>query len=177
MKVLYSLVVVPTTMILSLLMFSSTDNELIYAQREENHTYFIDIQERMNLTLGKPIYTEIFTVPKSQDDNLTSSVYSFSGNGTLNSIKVSATGNGLMVPREDGTSSITDGRALFTSENGRASYSFGAIINIEDNVTRHLGAAFFDANATGSLEFLKSTVGVYKALIGEKGIFAMWQLK
>ena len=157
MKVLYSLVVVPTTMILSLLMFSSTDNELIYAQREENHTYFIDIQERMNLTLGKPIYTEIFTVPKSQDDNLTSSVYSFSGNGTLNSIKVSATGNGLMVPREDGTSSITDGRALFTSENGRASYSFGAIINIEDNVTRHLGAAFFDANATGSLEFLKST--------------------
>ena len=177
MKVLYSLVVVPTTMILSLLMFSSTDNELIYAQREENQTDFIDIQERMNLTLGKPIYTEIFTVPKSQDDNLTSSVYSFSGNGTLNSMKVSATGNGLMVPREDGTSSITDGRALFTSENGRASYSFGAIINIEDNVTRHLGAAFFDANATGSLEFLKSTVGVYKALIGEKGIFVMWQLK
>ena len=155
MKVLYSLVVVLTTMILSLLMFSSIDNELIYAQREENHTYFIDIQERMNLTLGKPIYLEIFTVPKSQDDDLTSSVYSFSGNGTLNSIKVSATGNGLMEPREDGTSSITDGRALFTSENGRASYSFGAIINIEDNVTRHLGAAFFDANATGSLEFLK----------------------
>jgi hypothetical protein len=48
-------------------------------------------------------------------------------------MKVSATGNGLMVPREDGTSSITDGRALFTSENGSASYSFGAIIDIEDN--------------------------------------------
>ena len=92
-------------------------------------------------------------------------------------MKVLATGNGLMVPREDGTSSITDGRALFTSENGNASYSFGAIIDIEDNVTRHLGTAFFDANATGNLEFLKSTVGVYKALIGEKGIFAMWQLK
>ena len=45
MKVLYSLVVVATTMILPLLMFSSTDNELIYAQREENHTDFIDIQE------------------------------------------------------------------------------------------------------------------------------------
>jgi len=178
MKVLYSiLVVVATTMIVPLLMFSSVDDGVVYTQLEENQTDFIDIQERMNLILGKPIYTEIFTVPKSQDDNLTSSVYSFSGNGTLNGMKVSATGNGLMVPREDGTSSITDGRALFTSENGRASYSFGAIIDIEDNVTRHLGAAFFDANATGNLEFLKSIVGVYKALIGEKGIFAMWQLK
>ena len=57
----------------------------------------------MNITLGKPIYTETSTVPKSQNNNLTSSVYSFSGNGTLNDIKVSATGNGLMVPREDGT--------------------------------------------------------------------------
>jgi len=178
MKVLYSiLVVAATTMIVPLLMFSSADDGVVYAQQEENQTDFIDIEERMNLNLGKPIYTEIFTVPKSQDDNLTSSVYSFSGNGTLNGMKVSATGNGLMVPREDGTSSITDGRALFTSENGRASYSFGAIIDIEDNVTRHLGAAFFDANATGNLEFLKSIVGVYKALIGEKGIFAMWQLK
>lgn len=114
MKVLYSnLVVLATIMIVPLLMFSSTDDELVYAQQEENQTDFIDIQERMNLTLGKPIYTEIFTVPKSQDDNLTSYVYSFSGNGNLNGMEVSATGNGLMVPREDGTSSITDGRALF----------------------------------------------------------------
>ena len=73
--------------------------------------------------------------------------------------------------------SITDGRTLFTSENGKASYSFGAIIDIKDNITRHLGAAFFDANATGKLEFLYSVVGVYKALIGEKGAFTMWQLK
>ena len=114
MKVLYSnLVVLATIMIVHLLMFSSTDDEFVYAQQEENQTDFIDIQERMNLTLGKPIYTEIFTVPKSQDDNLTSYVYSFSGNGNLNGMEVSATGNGLMVPREDGTSSITDGRALF----------------------------------------------------------------
>ncbi|HJU59503.1 MAG TPA: hypothetical protein VJ583_07115 [Nitrososphaeraceae archaeon] len=180
MKVLYSiLVVLATTMMVHLSMFSFTyDDELVYAQQQgENQTDFIDIQKEMNLTLGKPIYTEIFTVPKSQDDNIPTSVYSFSGNGTLNGIKVSATGNGLMIPREDGTSSITDGRALFTSENGNASYSFGAIIDIENNVTRHLGAAFFDANATGNLEFLKSIVGVYKALIDEKGIFAMWQLK
>ena len=176
MKVLYSiLIVVAATMIVPLLIFSSTD-ELVYTQQEENQTDFNDIQKEMNLPLGKPIYTEIFTVPKS-DNNLSSSLYSFSGHGTLNDMKVSSTGNGLMVPREDSTSSITDGRALFTSENGSASYSFGAIINIEDNVTRHLGAAFFDANATGNLEFLKSIVGVYKALISEKGIFAMWQLK
>ena len=176
MKVLYSiLIVVAATMIVPLLIFSSTD-ELVYTQQEENQTDFNDIQKEMNLPLGKPIYTEIFTVPKS-DNNLSSSLYSFSGNGTLNDMKVSAAGNGVMVPREDGTSSITDGRALFTSENGSASYSFGAIIDIEDNATRHLGAAFFDANATGNLEFLKSIVGVYKALIDEKGIFAMWQLK
>src|SRR5687768_8238757 len=84
---------------------------------EEKLTDFIDIQE-MNLTLGKPMYTEIFTVPKFQNDNdnnLTNSVYSFSGNGTLNGMKIFATGNGVIVPREDGTSSITDGRTLFTS--------------------------------------------------------------
>ena len=93
----------------------------------------------MDLTLGNPIYIERFTVPKFQNDNLTT---------------------------------------FFTSENGNASYSFGAIIEIEDNVTRHLGAARFDANATGNLEFLRSIVGVYKALISdEKGTFAMWQLK
>ena len=179
MKVLYSIIVLATIVTSLLLMFSST-GELGYPQQEENQTDFIDIQE-MNLNLGKPMYTEIFTVPKFQDDNdnkLTSSVYSFSGNGTLNGMEISATGNGVIVPREDGTSSITDGRALFTStENGSASYSFEAIIDIEDNVTRHLGAAFFDANATGNLEFLKSIVGVYKALIDEKGIFAMWQFK
>ena len=181
MKFLYAiLLVVTTTMVAPLSLFSSTYDELVYAQQQkENQTDFIDIQgEQVNLTLGKPIYTEIFTVPKSQNNNLTNSVYSFSGNGTINDIKVSATGNGVMVPREDGTSSIIDGRALFTSENGNASYSFGAIIDIEDNVTRHLGEALFDANATGNLEFLKSVVGVYKALIGdEKGTFVMWQLK
>jgi hypothetical protein len=149
MKVLYSiLVILATTMMVHLSMFSFTyDDELVYAQQQgENQTDFIDIQkeEQMNLTLGKPIYTEIFTVPKSQDDNIPRSVYSFSGNGTLNGIKVSATGNGFMIPREDNTISITDGRALFTSKNGgSASYSFGAIIDIENNITRHLGAAFF----------------------------------
>ena len=178
MKVLYSILVVLTTaIIVHVLIFSSIYNELVYAQQEENQTIDSSKEEQMNLTLGKPMYTEIFTVPKSQDNNLSNSVYSFSGNGTLNGIKVSATGNGLMVPREDGTSSITDGRALFSSENGSASYSFGAIIDIKDNITRHLGAAFFDANATGNLEFLSSVVGVYKALIGEKGSFTMWQLK
>jgi hypothetical protein len=179
MKVFYSfLIMISATMIISLSMFSFTYDELVYAQQEENQADFIDIEEDMNLTLGKPIYIERFTVPKAQNDNLTTSIYSFSGNGNLSGIKVSATGNGVMVPREDGTSSITNGRALFTSENGNASYSFGAIIDTEDNVTRHLGAALFDANATGNLEFLKSVVGVYKALIGdEKGTFVMWQLK
>ena len=179
MKVFYSfLIMVSATMIISLSMFSFTYDELVYAQQEENQADFIDIEEDMNLTLGKPIYIERFTVQKTQNDNLTSSIYSFSGNGNLSGIKVSATGNGVMVPREDGTSSIIAGRALFTSENGNASYSFGAIIDTEDNVTRHLGEALFDANATGNLEFLKSVVGVYKALIGdEKGTFVMWQLK
>ena len=180
MKIFHSfLIILLVTMMISLSMFSTPYYEFVYSQKEENQTDFIDKQKEMNLTLDKPIYIERFTVPNSQNDNLTTSIYSFSGNGNLSGIKVSATGNGVMVPREDGTSSITDGRALFTSENGgNASYSFGAIINTEDNVTRHLGAAFFDANATGNLEFLKSVVGIYKALIGdEQGTFTMWQLK
>ena len=178
MKIFHSfLIILSVTMMISLSMFSTPYYEFVYSQKEENQTDFIDKQKEMNLTLDKPIYIERFTVPNSQNDNLTTSIYSFSGNGNLSGIKVSATGNGVMVPREDGTSSITDGRALFTSENGKASYSFGAIIDIEDNKTRHLGAAFFDANATGNLKFLKSIVGGYKALIGEKGTFAMWQLK
>jgi hypothetical protein len=181
MKIQYSiLIILPVTILLvSLLIFSSTNNKLGYALEEGSQT---EIQETINLTLGKPIYTEKFTVPKSSDDrndnNLTKSIYSFSGNGTLNDIKVSSTGNGLMVPREDGTYAITDGRALFTSKNGgNASYSFESIINIKDNVTRNLGAAFFDANATGNLEFLNSVVGVYKAVLDEKGTFNMWQIK
>jgi hypothetical protein len=180
----YFLVIVVLTMSVYSLMLSSTNDELLYAQeQEQNQTYFLDKQsnQEMNLTLGNPIYTEIFTVPKSQnkiEGNLTESIYAFSGNGTLNGLKVSATGSGLMAPREDGTRSISDGRALFTSEDGGfASYSFQAIVDTKDNVTQHLGAAFFDANATGNLEYLKSIVGVYEALIDEQGSFAMWQFK
>ncbi len=180
MKYLYAiLIVVTTTMIAPLLLFSSTYDDLAYAQqhKEKNQTIDIKQEEQMNLNLGKPIYTEVFTAPKSHD-KLTSSVYSFSGNGTLNGMEISSSGNGLIIPREDGTSAVTDGRALFTSENGgNASYSFEAIIDTEDNVIRHIGAALFDANATDNLEFLKSVVGVYKAVLGEKGTFTMWQLK
>jgi hypothetical protein len=179
MKVLYSFIIVLTTMVVSLSLFSSTYDVLVDAQQHEEKNQTIDIKqkEQMTLNLGKPIYSEKFTAPKSHD-RLTSSVYSFSGNGILNDIEISSSGNGFIVPREDGTHAITDGRALFISKNGgNASYSFEAIINIKDNVTRHLGAAFFDANATGDLEFLSSGVGVYKAVLDEKGTFDMWQLK
>ena len=85
-------------MVASLSLFSSTYDELVYAQQHEEKNQTIDIQyeEQMNLNLGKPIYTEIFTAPKSHD-KLTSSVYSFSGNGTLNGMEISSSGNGLIV--------------------------------------------------------------------------------
>ena len=182
MKLMYSIPLFLMAIILSsLLTFSSTSRELVYGQQEQNQTGTIDIHQEleMNLTLGKPLYTEKFTVPKSVNDNSTSPAFSFSGSGILNGMKITATGNGHAVPRGDGTISVTNGRALFTSENGVASYSFEEILNMEDNVARHLGAAFFDANATGNLEFLKSVVGVYKSLIDEdgRGTFAMWQLE
>jgi hypothetical protein len=66
------------------------------------------------------------------------------------------------------------------SQNGSAHYSFKDISSIIDNTTQRLGAAFFDTNATGNLEFLKSTVAVYQSYVDEedkKGIFAMWKLK
>ena len=180
MKFQYSiLIVLTTTMLASLSLFSSIYDDLVYAQQheEKNQTIVIKQEEQTNLNLGKPIYTEKFTAPKSHD-KLTSSVYSFSGNGTLNGMEISSSGNGFIVPREDGTYAITNGRALFTSKNGgNASYSFESIINIKDNVTRNLCAAFFDANATGNLKFLNSFVGVYKAVLDEKGTFNMWQIK
>ena len=98
MKFLYAiLVVVATIMVASLSLFSYTYDELVYAQQHEEKNQTIDIQyeEQMNLNLGKPIYTEIFTAPKSHD-KLTSSVYSFSGNGTLNGMEISSSGNGLI---------------------------------------------------------------------------------
>ena len=67
MKFLYAiLVVVTTTMVAPLSLFSSTYDELVYAQqhKEENQTIDIQQEEQMNLNLGKPIYTEIFTDSK-----------------------------------------------------------------------------------------------------------------
>lgn len=179
MQVLYAIPVALVMAILSsLLVFSTTNYELVYGQQEQDQIDSIDIKQEMNLTLGKPLYTEEFIVPKTANDNLTSSEFSFSGEGTLHGMKIIATGSGPTVPREDGTILVTNGRGLFTSESGTASYSFEEVINIKDNVARHLGAAFFDANATGNLEFLKSIVGVYKSVIDEqgKGTLSMWQL-
>jgi len=155
-------------------------------QSESSILDFIDVKNT-NLTLGKPFYTEKFEFPKSQslgdsenNSASASSVYSFKGNGTLDNLQITASGSGNEVSREDGSDFLT-GRALFTSQNDTASYSFEAITNTtEEGIRISLGAAFFDANATGDLESLKSIVGVYESYIDEgegKGIFAMWHLK
>jgi hypothetical protein len=95
-------------------------------------------------------------------------------------LQITASGNGNEISREDGTNFLT-GRALFTSsQNGTASYSFEAITNTTgEGIRTSLGATFFDANATGNLESLRSIVGVYESYIDEshgKGIFAMWHI-
>ena len=164
--------------------------EIAYSQQQQqknNQLTSIDIQNT-SLTLGKPIYVEKFEVPvssvgndASNNDNASSntSMSSFKGNGTLKDLVIFAAGNGIVAPRDDGTSSIT-GRAVFVSQNGSASYSFEDIANTQDNITQRLGSAFFDANATGNLEFLKSSVGVYESYVDNgdgQGIFAMWDLK
>ncbi|HYF99115.1 MAG TPA: hypothetical protein VD815_03400 [Candidatus Saccharimonadales bacterium] len=166
--------------------------EIAYSQQPQQEINSpltsVDIQNT-NLTLGKPIYVEKFEVPISSDNDdyannhdiadSNNSVYSFKGNGTLKDLEISATGSGIVVPRDDDTSSIT-GRAIFISQNGSASYSFEDIANTEGNITQRLGSAFFDANATGNLEFLKSSVGVYESYVDNsdgQGIFAMWNLK
>ena len=72
------------------------------------------------------------------------------------------------------------GRAPFVSQHGSSSYSFKDMNSMIDNTIQRLGAAFFDTNATGNLEFLKSTVGMYQSYADEKnrkGIFALWQLR
>lgn len=169
--------------------FSSLQ-EPAYSQKETNSSLTITNIQNTSLTLGKPIYVEKFKVPLSSGDgtgysnisnasDFGNSIYSFKGNGTLNDMDISASGSGIVVPRDDGTSSIT-GRAIFISSNGSASYSFEDIATTTDNITQRLGSAFFDANATGTLEFLKSSVGVYQSFVDNRdgqGIFAMWNLK
>jgi len=159
-----------------------------YAQQQSPNSILdtIDVKNA-NLTLGKPFYTEKFEFPKSQNlgsENIsssTSSEYSFMGNGTLKDLQIDATGSGSEILRDDGTTFLT-GRALFTSaQNGNASYTFEAITNTtEEGIRTSLGTAFFDANATGKLSFLKSIVGVYESYIDPtegKGVFAMWHIK
>ena len=165
--------------------------EIAYSQQgqqEKNSPLTSNDIQNTILTLGKPIYVEKFEVPvfSGGDDannndvtNSNNSMYSFKGNGTLKDLEISATGSGIVIPRDDETSSIT-GRAIFISQNGSASYSFEDIANTADNITQRLGSAFFDANATGNLEFLKSSVGVYESYVDNRygqGIFAMWSLK
>jgi hypothetical protein len=190
MKMMLCSLLVLATMLAIPLSFVSLQ-EIAYSQQQQqqknNPLSSIDIHNT-NLTLGKPIYVEKFQVPvssvgndASNNDNAASnnSMYSFKGNGTLNDLEISAAGNGIVAPRDDGTSSIT-GRAVFVSQNGSAIYSFEDIANTEDNITQRLGSAFFDANATGNLEFLKSSVGVYESYVDNRdgqGIFAMWGLK
>lgn len=164
-----------------------------YSQKQDEGTSILDSIDvkNTNLTLGKPFYTEIFEFPTSQNlgdsENISSSsnasantVFSFKGNGTLDNLQIIASGSGNEVARDDGTNLLT-GRALFTSQNGTASYSFQAITNTtEEGIKTSLGTAFFDANATGNLESLKSIVGVYESYTDTpegKGIFAMWYLK
>ena len=160
-----------------------------YSQQQGENSILDSIDvKNTNLTLGKPFYTEKFEFPKSQNlgdsensSTPASSAYSFEGNGTLDNLQITASGIGNEVAREDGTNFLT-GRALFTSsQNGTASYSFEAITNTtEEGIRISLGAAFFDDNATGNLESLRSIVGVYESYIDDnqgKGIFAMWHIK
>ncbi len=58
-------------------------------------------------------------------------------------------------------------RALFVSHNGSSSCSFKDRANIMGNTTQRLGTAFLDANSTGDLEYLKSTVGEYQSYINK----------
>ncbi len=184
----------PAILVLIVMMVTTTIYALSlgntgYSQQQGDSSILDSIDvKNTNLTLGKPFYTEKFEFPKSQNlgDSKNSSasagsVYSFEGNGTLDNLQITASGIGNEVSRGDGTNFLT-GRALFTSsQNGTASYSFEAITNsTEEGIKSSLGAAFFDANATGNLESLKSIVGVYETYIDEaegKGIFAMWHIK
>lgn len=144
----------------------------------------IEIQ-KINLTLGNPIYIEKFAIPSgdsnsnSNNNSLSNDSYSFIGHGTLKDMKILATGKGNIVQREDGTNS-SSGRAIFISQNGHASYSFEDLSNMNGNITQRLGTAFFDSNSSGDLEFLKSKVGIYESYLdneNKQGVFALWQLR
>ncbi|HKR74455.1 MAG TPA: hypothetical protein VJR94_10135 [Candidatus Nitrosocosmicus sp.] len=183
LTILFVIVVMVTT-IYTLSLGNTSYSQI---QAENSILDSIDVKNA-NMTLGKPFYTEKFEFPISQNlgdsenrSATASTLYSFKGNGTLDNLQITASGSGNEVLRDDGTNFLT-GRALFTtSQNGSASYSFEAITNTtEEGIRTSLGAAFFDANATGNLESLRSIVGVYESYIDQahgKGIFAMWHIK
>jgi hypothetical protein len=170
MKKQPAILVVIVIMVTAIYTLSLGNTGYSQQQIESSILDFMDVKNS-NLTLGKPFYTEKFEFPKSQNQGdsenssaSASSVYSFQGNGTLDDLQITASGSGKEVSREDGTDFLT-GRALFTSsQNGTASYSFEAITNTtEEGIRISLGAAFFDDNATGNLESLRSIVGVYES--------------
>ncbi|MEJ7642439.1 MAG: hypothetical protein WKF36_09640 [Candidatus Nitrosocosmicus sp.] len=157
---LYSLLIL--TIVLAMPFSLFTTLELVYPQQRQKKDLWdsVDIQN-VNLTLGRPIYTERFEVPGDQrinsNENATSdnNAYSFAGNGTINGMEIAATGSGSTNLGDDGTSSVV-GRAFFVSQSGSASYSFEDMASSMGNATQRLGTVFFDANATGDLGFLKA---------------------
>ena len=173
MRILLFFILIGVSLVLTLSSVS------ISIQEENENKFDFKALQEMNLTLGKSIYVEKFILPEeSQNKNIfENDTYSFSGSGMLNDIEISSMGNGIILSREDNTHSIT-GKGMFKSlENGMASYSFEEIAYSGENTSKHLGAAFFDSNATGNLEFLKSNVGIYKVYLDREGTFVMWELK
>jgi len=73
-----------------------------YSQQQGESSILDSINvKNSNLTLGKPFYTEKFEFPLSQNSGdsknngtSASSVYSFEGNGTLDNLQITASGNG-----------------------------------------------------------------------------------
>ena len=97
----------------------------------------------------------------------------FSGHGTAKGVNYIDSGNGLIIPRDNGVIIVKGRVTMMTSSGETASATFQEIghpaADANNAIITASGAAFFDANATGRLAFLANTVAVYKDQICKDG--------
>lgn len=135
-----------------------------------------------NITIGKPIFYETYTVTHSRTvvvNGINETQFSFTGTGVINKNNVTVQGNGISIPKSENVQFVIGNATILSAQGGFASYSFRAF-DYSNQVTQGIGAAFFNSNASGDLSSLSNTMGIYKIEVIESngsGKFVMWEWK
>lgn len=127
-------------------------------------------------TFQGPIYTENDKTTNNKPMIIGGGTHAiqvtFSGCGNAKDINYTDSGKGFIIPRGNTGVINSQGHVTIISTNGgKASLTFeeiGHLSGVNGTITAS-GSAFFDANATGNLSFLRNVVAVYKDTIYKDG--------